>query len=273
MDDQTPQDPAAQPDEPAAQPAEEPQEQIQEEAPVAPEPAEEPAAEETPTPAEDPELTPAQQQRVQRAIEKGDDPLKISRLIQNMKRSYTEQPRSASRVDYREMIEAEPEVYDQLEQKTQQYGQEQYNAGLEQAKAIQFRTLLEIDTPRIEGKYEQFNRESPNFAPGVVNAVNEMYLALVGFDPATGMVANPDFRYADFVDGFMELNQALVGHRTAQTAKNVAQQAANTGLRPDGSAPKSMDLSKDPSQMTEEELKAAINATTPRDSKGRFTSK
>ena len=57
----------------------------------------------------------------------------------------------------------------------------------------------------------------------------------------------------------MELGE-VIGAKKAQTAaKNVAKQARTTGLRPDGSSAKRLDLNKAPDQMTDEELDAFLN--------------
>ena len=70
----------------------------------------------------------------------------------------------------------------------------------------------------------------------------------------------------------MELADNMAGVKTQQATRNIAQQAAKTGLRPDGTSVKPLDLNKAPEDMTDEELRAATNATMPRDSRGRFLS-
>jgi hypothetical protein len=85
-----------------------------------------------------------------------------------------------------------------------------------------------------------------------------------GFDSDTQTVSNTNIGYADFVEGFMELVQETAGQKNAQTVKNVAKQAATTGLRPDGSAAKRLDLTKDPSEMSLDELYASLGQKRPK---------
>lgn len=195
---------------------------------------------------------------------------KLEGLVERLK-GKPEPAAKTEGIDYRQMIDAPDEVYQQLETKSQEYGQAQFNAGLEEAKSIRFHTRLEIDAPRVEAKYPQFDKNSEEFNPGLANTVNEWYLATVGYDGQSDRVNNPNLRYSDFVEGIMELADNVGTTKAANSVKNIAKQAASTGLRPDGSTVKPMDLSKDPQDMTNEELEAAIGSTMPRDSRGRFT--
>lgn len=196
---------------------------------------------------------------------------KLEGLVERLRGPQAQPQRKAEGIDYQKLIEAEPEVYDQLTKASQDFGQAQYNAGLERANSVQFHTRLEIDAPRIEGKYPQFDRSSEDFNPGMASAVNDWYLATVGYDPQTDTVRNTNVRYADFVEGIMDLADAMAGAKVTKTTENITRQAANTGLRPDGSSAKPLNLNKAPEDMTEAELNAAIGATMPRDSHGRFT--
>lgn len=197
---------------------------------------------------------------------------KLEGLVQHLRGTpqQQQQPKPGG-VDYQKMIDADPEVYAQLNQVTQSYGQEQFNAGLSAAENVRFHTRLEIDAPRIESKYPQFDKDSPEFNPGLASAVNEWYLATVGYDPQTDSVRNAGVRYANFVEGIMELADAMAGAKTTRTTENIARQAANAGLRPDGSSAKPLNLNKAPQDMSNDELNAAITASMPRDSRGRFT--
>jgi hypothetical protein len=197
---------------------------------------------------------------------------KLEGLVERLKGPQSQPQRKADGIDYRKMIEADDQVYDQLSKASQDYGQQQFNAGLEQANSIRFHTRLELDAPRIEGKYPQFDKDSAEFNPGLASAVNEWYLATVGFNPETGNVQNANVRYADFVEGIMDLADAMAGAKTTKTTANIAKQAANAGLRPDGSSAKPLNLNKAPEEMTDEELRAAAKASMPRDNRGRFTS-
>jgi len=187
--------------------------------------------------------------------------LRIQQLLERIKQQPTqpEAPRAAG-IDYGNALDADPEVIQQLEADRQAASQSAYSQGLEQAKSIQFHTRLEIDAPKVESKYAVLNpQDKENFNPALANAVNTWYLQTTGYDQATGHVATTDVRYADFVEGIMELGE-VIGAKKAQTAvKNVTKQVRSTGLRPDGSSAKRLDLSKSPDQMSDEELDAFLS--------------
>lgn len=194
--------------------------------------------------------------KVSRRAEKRMEELKIRGLIANLKQQA--QPLLGPQVpDYGDQLDADPEVLQQLQQSAQQYGQATYNQGLEQAKSIQFETRVEIDYPKVVNKYPQLNPEDrENFNPAVTAAIDEWYLTTTGYNKETGTVQNPNVRYSDFVDGFMELVDAAAGEKVQRSTKNIAKQSAMTGLRPDGSSAKRLNLNQDPSQMNDEELAA-----------------
>lgn len=167
-------------------------------------------------------------------------------------------PLNRTGLNYQEALDADPEVIKQLEADRQATGQSQYNEGLKRAEYLNWNTTLKIDAPNVERKFPVLDPKSPEFHPAAADAINQWYLNMSGYDQATDTVNNPNIGYADFVEGFMELVQETAGQKNAQTVKNVAKQAASTGLRPDGSSAKRMDLTKDASQMTMEELYASI---------------
>lgn len=232
---------------------------------------------ETPEQPENPEQPtgpqPEQQEQPQlsrRAVKRLEKLEAVADQIRNSGRRPQQQYKGQG-IDYQKLIEAEPEVYNQLTKASQEYGQAQYESGLQQANSVRFHTRLEIDAPRVEGKYAQLNQESQDFSPELATAVNKFYLGMVGYDPNTDTVQNPNLRYSDFVDAIAELGEAMFSTKTTQTTQNIARQAANAGLRPDGSSAKTpLNLNKAPEDMSPEELKAAINASMPRDGRGRF---
>lgn len=189
--------------------------------------------------------------------------LRIQQLLEKMKESKQAPAPQQPAVNYRDMIDADEEVIQQLESTTQDYGKEQYNAGLEQAKSIQFHTRLEIDAPQVESRHEQLNPKSSNFEPGLADAINTWYLKTVGYNRDSDTVTNPNIRYSDFVESVMELGEVIGAKKSQVAAKNVAKQATQTGLRPDGSQAKRMNLNQSPETMTNEELAAAIKASLP----------
>ena len=240
-------------------PGESPQEQLKETPEEPKTPTEEPSAGE-----EGEEAPPQMSRRKAERLEK------LEGLVERLKGPEMKPKAPTDGINYREMLDAEPEVYEQLEAKSQEFGQSQFDAGREQANTIQFHTRLEIDAPKIEAKYPQFDKDSVEFNPAVADAINKWYLATVGYNSQTNSVQNANVRYADFVEGIMELADNMAGVKTTKTASNIAKQAASTGLRPDGSSARGLDLGKAPEDMTDEELNAVISRDLPRDIRGRF---
>lgn len=188
---------------------------------------------------------------------------RIQQLLQKMKQQeqsqapYQEPDQS---LDYRQKLDADDEVVKLLEEDRRRHGEQSYSQGVQQANSILFNTRLEIDAPKVEQKYSQLDQKSPDFNPSLANAINEWYLTTVGYDPRTKMVRNADIRYSEFVEGIMELGENIAGEKVQASRKNIVKQAVNTGLRPDGSQAKSLNLNKAPQDMTDEELEAVIKA-------------
>lgn len=186
--------------------------------------------------------------------------LRIQQVLERLKQQdkKPEAPKPTG-LDYNNALDADPEVIKQLEADREAAARAAYQQGLEQTKSIQFHTRLEIDAPKVESKYPQLNpQDKENFNPALANAVNTWYLQTSGYDQQTGKVANPNIRYAEFVEGIMELGRVIGSQESVKAAKNVAKQAATTGLRPDGSTAKRLDLNKAPGAMTDEELDAFL---------------
>lgn len=247
-----------------------PQEQIEEtpetpeETTETPETPEEEPTQETPTEEETPEETPETPEGQERQPSRRES-LRIQQLLQKMKESKEDTaPKVPDALDYRQALDADPEVISKLEEDRTKFGQTIRDQTLEQVKSIQFHTRLEIDAPRVESKYPALDKSSNDFQPEIADALNTSYLSLVGYDPETDTVKNPNIRYADYIEAQMELAEAIAGQRTQKTAQNIAKQAATTGLRPDGSKAKGLNLNQSPDQMTDEELAAAIAATLPK---------
>lgn len=248
-----------------------PEETLNEEAPVA-SPQEETPKEDAPkqpeTVAEE-AVAAAEPEQVEAPAPSRREQLRVADLL---KKYGPPEQKPTEPLSFRDKIDADEEVLKTLDDTANTYAQGQYNAGLEQAKSIQFHTRLEIDAPRVETKYPKLDPNSDSFQPEAADDLNQLYLNVVGYDPKTDRVANPNIRYADFVDAYMGNVNRLASEQAAESTKHIAKQAAQTGLRPDGSAAKGMDLSKHPSEMSVEELNAAISAA-PRDSRGRFTAR
>ena len=193
--------------------------------------------------------------------------LRIQSLLQ--KYGDPRQPQQApsqrqGQLNYQQALNADPEVIQQLEADRQAASQTSYNDGLKRAEFLDWKTSLKIDAPNIEKKYPILDPKAPEFHPAVADAMNTWYLKMSGFDPNTQTIASSDISYADFVESNMELVEEIAGQKNAQTVKNVGKQAAQTGLRPDGSSAPRMNLNKDPSQMTTEELYASIGQKAPK---------
>lgn len=202
--------------------------------------------------------------------------------VQNLLKKYgppnaNRQAPSQSGPDFRTRVNADEDVYKDLEDTARQYGQEQYNAGQGQAEYTTWKRFLQMDENHLRDKYPELRPGDEKHHQVLENALQSKYLRFVGFDagdPNKGIspsVMYPDISYAEFVESEMEFSDELASLKVSTSTKNIASQAARGGLRPDGSSPKRMDLTKDPSQMTDDELNAAITATMPRDARGRFT--
>lgn len=238
------------------------------------EPVEEAEAESTEPEAEEAEE--AQEETAEEETEEKPPSRRETLRIQQLLGKYGPPPerpqpsQSSSQLDYQQ-LEADPELIKQLEDDRKATGQAQYNAGLEQAKSIQFHTRLEIDAPRVEAKYNFLDTsDKEHFDPVRANAMNTLYLQATGYDagdPERGVpesVQNPNIRYKDFVEAQMEFAEALLADKQVQTSKNIVKQTAQTGLRPDGSSAKRLNLNQSEKTMNLEELYAAIGQKPPK---------
>jgi hypothetical protein len=187
--------------------------------------------------------------------------LRIQDLL-NRERTEEPKPRQRdNRLDYASEFQVDPDDAQRLEADRKAEAEFYYQQGLEQTKALQFQTRLEVDAPRVEAKYPILDKTNEDsFHPGLANAINTMYLQNVGYDQETGAVRDPSIRYAEFTDSIFELADEIAKSMTADTTRQVKQQAAKTGLRPDGRTARKMDLNKAPQDMTDEELQAVIKA-------------
>lgn len=247
-------------------------------------PNEEPEPE-NPTPPEEEEASEPEQEEEdpQAAPEEGEeDPkgpsrreqLRINQLLskypnlreQTEEKPKAEQPKS---LDLEKELEADPEVIQKLQQDRQAIEAQAYARGRQEANSLLFHTRLEIDAPRVEAKFPVLDKSSPKFNPQLATALNTMFLDAVGFkagDPQKGIpdtVQRPNIRYADYMESLFELSHEMGQLEVAESKKNITRQAARTGLRPDGSKAKKLDLTKPPEQMTDEELDAIIAQAIP----------
>jgi hypothetical protein len=235
-------------DPPAVEPTEEPTE------PVVEEPTEEPTEEEpVDEPTEEPEeppVDPAPSPRENKRIEQLTKKLAES----EQRRQDPNQPKNQKPI----IGEGDYDL-DQINGLARDYGAEQYQAGLAQANAIAFQTRLEIDVPKIAQKYEVMNPDAEAYDPGVTILINEEYLKMVGYNPQTGQVQRNDIRYEEFVEAQFEKAARLNSISAAQSTKNLAKQAAKTGMRPGGAVKKPYQ-GDDPRKMTDDQLDEIIKA-------------
>jgi hypothetical protein len=188
---------------------------------------------------------------------------RIKELLDRLQQKPDEPTAKKTGLNYRDALDADDETIKQLETDREAYGKNLYEQGVQQANSIQFHTRLELDTPKIESRYPQLDPRSPEFDQETLTDLNDLYLHLVGYDFAARTVKTANLRYADFVDNQMALADRLASKRNTESVKNIAKQASQTGLRPDGTSPKRLDLTKSPEQMTDEELDAVINQDIP----------
>jgi len=234
--------------EPIAEPVEQVEDEVATETPQEEETSEDKGKEEAPAPSRRETL------RIQQLLKKYGPPPETP--------AYTA-PRPNA-LNYSDALDADPEVIQQLEADRQATGQAQYNEGLKRAEYLNWNTTLKIDAPQVERQFPILNPKSPDFHPAVADSINKWYLDMSGYDAQSGTVKNPNIGYGDFVESFMELVQETAGQKQVQSVKNIAKQAATTGLRPDGSSVKRMNLNQSPDKMTLEELYASIGQKPPK---------
>jgi hypothetical protein len=189
--------------------------------------------------------------------------LRIQQLVSKLKSKGVETNHLPEGLNYKDTLEADDETISKLEDDRKKYGDTRYSDGVKQAESIKFHTRLEIDAPQVASKYEILNKESSKFNPVVADALNTWYLQSAGYDEKTGNVTTSDIRYKDFIDGIMELSEEIANEKVVVAKKNIAKQAAKTGLRPTGGTAKRLNLNQDPGSMTNEELDAFLAQAIP----------
>jgi hypothetical protein len=184
--------------------------------------------------------------------------LRIRQVLEKLKQQDQPQEYKSKGMDYREALDADDEIYQKLEKDRQDQANNAYQQGLQRANSVTFHTRLELDSSKVESKHPQLNPSSPEFDPEINDALAAQYVYMTGYDAKTDTVKNPNLRWAEFVDANMELANRIAGQKVQTSQRNIAKQAATTGLRPDGSSSKRMNLNKDPGSMSDEELEAVI---------------
>jgi hypothetical protein len=191
---------------------------------------EEPQEEETPqeeptqTTKEEPkeDLSPRQQRRIDQILDR----------VSNGTRGKD----SYKPLDYKSTIDADEDTVKQLSDDREKYAQHQYNEGLEQVKASEWKTNIRISLPLVKDKLDRLD-------PSDVSTMDREYLLYSGFNKETGRVQNPDIDYADFMEARIEQAERLAKNLNIKSQQNITRQAAQTGLRPTGGTSKSNKIS------------------------------
>lgn len=220
-----------------------------------------------PEPGEQPDVPGEQEPQHQPAEEKPPsrrEQLRIQQLLERYPQGQQQPqqqpaPQSARQgaINYAEELDADPEVIARLEEDRRTAENARYQEGLKQAQAYEWRTLLQVDAPMMERDHPQLDKNSPEFHPAITHSLSTMYLQMSGYDKQTGLASSPGMRWSEFVPAIWELADEIANLKTQQVRQQVTQQAANTGIRPDGSATK-LNLNKDPEHMSDAELDAYL---------------
>lgn len=125
---------------------------------------------------------------------------------------------------------------DTLQRDREQYGQSQYQRGrqetMQDVELRFFQENLDRDTEVLESKYEELNPGSDLYDQNLVDDINAAYKDAIGYNERTGTIINTGVRYKDYADRFMRIATRYADGRSADAARNVASQAARTGVRP-----------------------------------------
>lgn len=180
-------------------------------------------------PAEE-ELSPRQQKRVEQLKQSKLDSI-LDRVTQGKIKDSSYKP-----LDYKQTIDADDEVINQLSQDREQYATDLQRQTDERLTAELWRRDIKTDLALVKDRMDKLD-------PSDARAIDKEYMLYSGYDPETGRVANPTIGYADFVEAQIERAERLAANLNVRTQKNVAKQVAQTGLRPTGGASKATKIS------------------------------
>jgi hypothetical protein len=222
------------------------------------------AAEESKTPEEEPEAEKPKEEEPKQPSRR--ETLRIQDILakRDAASKETSQPaKTPSKqdvLDYSNELDADPEVITRLEEDRQKSGDARYNEGLAQAEQMsrqqtissEFRTNIKMDFPLVKEKLDKLDQED-------VRELDLEYLRMNKYDAETGIAHDPvGIGYADFITASVERAERFAERLNEQTVKNITKQASQTGLRPDGSAAKALNLNQQPGDMSDEELDAYL---------------
>lgn len=129
---------------------------------------------------------------------------------------------------------------DQLERDRRNYAQQQFNEGVRQGTDLyqteRFADRLETDIERVLSSRTDIDDITEQM-------LVQSYLDKIGAqEDANGRITiqNPNLRFRDFADKKLEEIDTLVQSKISQSTKNIASQAAKTGVRPNGASQSSI---------------------------------
>lgn len=181
-------------------------------------------------PKDEEELSPRQQKRVEQLKQSKLDSI-LDRVTQGKTQSSTYKP-----LDYKETIDADPQVIEQLSKDRSSAVEDAVTQNQEYIKTELWKRDIKTDLSLVKDKLDRLD-------PSDARAIDKEYLLYSGYDPQSGRVANPTIGYAEFVEAQIDRAHTIASNLNVKTQQNVAKQAAQTGLRPTGGASKATKIS------------------------------
>lgn len=176
------------------------------------------------------ELSPRQQKRVEQLKQSKLDSI-LERVTQKPKAHQGYKP-----LDYKEAIDADEQVIDQLAKDREQYATDLQQQTNERLTTELWKRDIKTDLALVKDKLDKLD-------PASARAIDKEYLLYSGYDPESGRVANPTIGYAEFVEAQIERAEMIAANLNVRTQQNVAKQVAQTGIRPNGTASKAKTIS------------------------------
>lgn len=174
---------------------------------------------------------------------------KLSQEIRNSGFRSSDRPELPAQ-DY-QPLKYEEGDYDprQLEQDRERYGEAQRQSAYQEYRksqeAIQnqlWADRLEMDNERAQKAWDILDESSDKFDSDFSAEMTQKYLNFIGYRATTDQQGNtvdikvdrPNIRWIDFVKAEKQNFERYVARQAETSVKNVAKQAANTGIRPSG---------------------------------------
>lgn len=199
---------------------------------------------------ETPELSRRQQKAIDR-VEAQAKELGLTKILDRITQVKQAPQRQATPqgINYRDVMDAPDEVIQQLEQDRSNVVSQVESRVNDQIRRSQFEMNLKLDLPLVQDKLSKLD-------PSASQALDRAYLQFVGYNPQTGVPAIDGVSYAEFIDAQLELANSIATNRVVNTQRNIAKQAAQTGVRPDGGGRQGFQISNpgDISKLSPEEF-------------------